>query len=114
VNTPEKITAKQAETVQLGAPLRDAAVDPHPSDFLPATNAGRPGPAGNPHGPHVVSPGIEAIGAAPAAAVEHTPGCAAHRVTAWQCDYGAGLVGVAYCPDCGRRTERPAGNDERN
>jgi hypothetical protein len=37
--------------VHLGTPLRDAAVDPKPEDFLPPTYAGQ----ANPHGPHVVS-----------------------------------------------------------
>lgn len=41
---------------RLGAPLRDAAVDPRPDDFLVPTNAGRPGPVGNPHSTHVVAP----------------------------------------------------------
>lgn len=41
--------------IQVGTPLRDAAVDPRPGDFLPPTNAGEPGPEGNPHGPSVVS-----------------------------------------------------------
>lgn len=35
-----------------GTALRDAAVDPHPDDFLPPTNAGE----ANPHGPEVVAP----------------------------------------------------------
>lgn len=43
---------------QIGTKLRDAAVDPKPSDFLPPTNAGAVGELGNPHGPSVVSPGI--------------------------------------------------------
>ena len=113
---PEQPAARQAtEHLQLGSPLRDAAVNPHPSDFLPATNAGRPGPTGNPHGPHVTHPGIDAIGNADASSVEHADGCPAHRVTAWQCDYySAGLLAVAYCPDCDRRTERPARDNERN
>lgn len=41
---------------QLGSPLRDAAVDPKPSDFLAPVNAGKEGDTGNPHGPNVVSP----------------------------------------------------------
>lgn len=41
---------------QLGTPLRDAAVDPKPEDFLAPTNAGE----ANPHGPEVVSPEIHA------------------------------------------------------
>lgn len=41
-----------------GTPLRDAAVDPEPRDYLPPTNAGEPGELGNPHGPSVVAPGI--------------------------------------------------------
>lgn len=42
----------------IGTPLRDAAVDPRPTDFLAPTNAGLAGEAGNPHGPHVISPEI--------------------------------------------------------
>lgn len=45
-----------AEPTQVGTPLRDAAVDPRPSDFLPPTNAGE----ANPHGPEVVAPGLHA------------------------------------------------------
>ncbi|WP_313816352.1 hypothetical protein [Citricoccus sp.] len=41
-----------------GTPLRDAAVDPRPTDFLPPTNAGLEGEVGNPHGPNVISPEI--------------------------------------------------------
>lgn len=47
-------------TTQVGSPLRDAAVDPQPVDFLPPTNAGADGELGNPHGPSVVAPGIHA------------------------------------------------------
>lgn len=43
-----------------GRPLRDAAVDPEPGDYLPPTNAGE----ANPHGPSVVSPEIHASGPA--------------------------------------------------
>lgn len=45
---------------QVGAPLRDAAVNPQPGDFLPPINAGKEGPEGNPHGPNVVAPEIHA------------------------------------------------------
>jgi hypothetical protein len=45
----------QEGVVRLGGALRDAAVDPRKSDFLPPVNAGMPGAEGNPHGPHVVS-----------------------------------------------------------
>lgn len=41
-----------------GGTLRDAAVDPHPEDFLPPTNAGK----ADPHGPLVVAPEIHASG----------------------------------------------------
>lgn len=41
----------------VGTPLRDAAVDPRPEDFLPPTNAGQ----ANPHGPEVVSPGLHGV-----------------------------------------------------
>lgn len=40
---------------RIGTPVRDAAVDPRPGDYLAPVNAGRPGQDGNPHGPHVVS-----------------------------------------------------------
>ena len=43
-------------TATVGTPLRDAAVDPKPSDFLAPTNAGE----ADPHGPAVVSPEIHA------------------------------------------------------
>lgn len=49
---PEPRFEPQPATVQLGTPLRDAAVDPMPQDFLPPTNAGE----ADPHGPLVVSP----------------------------------------------------------
>lgn len=48
------------EQRNFGRPLRDAAVDPHPDDFLPPTNAGE----ANPHGPAVVAPEIHASGPA--------------------------------------------------
>jgi hypothetical protein len=58
----EPIDARDyAESVLVGSPLRDAAVDPEPSDFLPPTNAGK----ANPHGPKVVAPGIHGVGPAP-------------------------------------------------
>ena len=44
--------------VQDGTKLRDAAVDPKPGDYLPPTNAGLAGEAGNPHGPNVIAPEI--------------------------------------------------------
>lgn len=47
-------------TITHGAPLRDAAVDPEETDFLPPVNAGLEGEDGNPHGPNVVAPGIHA------------------------------------------------------
>lgn len=44
-----------------GSPLRDAAVDPEPEDYLPPVNAGK----AHPHSPEVVAPGIHAVGPAP-------------------------------------------------
>lgn len=49
---------RQQELNVVGTPLRDAAVDPEPGDFLPPINAGQ----GNPHGPAVISPEIHASG----------------------------------------------------
>lgn len=46
------------EPTRVGTSLRDAAVDPRPSDFLAPSNAGAEGELGNPHGPHVISPGL--------------------------------------------------------
>lgn len=43
-------------TRRLGGRLRDAAVDPRPGDASAPVNAGKPGPEGNPHGPHVRAP----------------------------------------------------------
>ena len=51
--TIRPIDARDAATaVKVGTPLRDAAVDPDPNDFLPPTNAG----LADPHGPAVVAP----------------------------------------------------------
>ncbi|WP_329219242.1 hypothetical protein [Streptomyces microflavus] len=49
---PEPVDPRAVEVVHVGAPLRDAAVDPHPGDHLPPPNAGD----ANPHGPTVVAP----------------------------------------------------------
>jgi hypothetical protein len=53
----------------VGTPLRDAAVDPWPEDFLPPTNAG----SADPHGPDVVSPGIHALPPTPIVPGPATP-----------------------------------------
>lgn len=42
--------------IQIGTPLRDAATDPQPGDFLAPVNAGR----ADPHSPAVVAPEIHA------------------------------------------------------
>lgn len=52
---------RNLETQLVGTPTRDGAVDPRPGDFLGPTNAGEDGEQGNPHGPHVISPGIHAL-----------------------------------------------------
>jgi hypothetical protein len=44
-----------------GSPLRDAAVDPEPEDYLAPVNAGK----AHPHSSKVVSPGIHTVGPAP-------------------------------------------------
>lgn len=54
------VDARDAGTRLVGTPLRDAAVDPKPSDYLPPTNAGK----ADPHGPDVVSPEIHGAGLA--------------------------------------------------
>ena len=75
----------------VGTPLRDAAVTPAQTDFLPPTNAGAEGELGNPHGPSVVAPGIhgnEGVRPIRPGAVSSTPATqeaeeTAHTVT-WQ------------------------------
>jgi hypothetical protein len=54
--TTEPADPREVTEERLGTPLRDAAVDPKPEDFLAPTNAGK----ANPHGPDVVSPEIHA------------------------------------------------------
>lgn len=52
------VDPREVTEVAIGSRLRDAAVDPEPSDFLAPTNAGK----ANPHGPKVVAPQIHADG----------------------------------------------------
>lgn len=55
VEEPERpVDAREAARVTVGTPLRDAAVDPRPEDFLAPVNAGK----ADPHGPLVVAPEI--------------------------------------------------------
>lgn len=58
---PTPADPRDLSNVKVGTPLRDAAVDPQPEDFLPPINAGLEGEDGNPHGPNVVAPGIHAL-----------------------------------------------------
>lgn len=60
-DTPPPADPREVESTRVGTPIRDAAVDPQPGDFLAPVNAGQ----ANPHGPDVVSPGIHAHGAKP-------------------------------------------------
>lgn len=57
---PEVPDPRDIEDGVVGTPLRDAAVDPQPGDFLAPVNAGK----ANPHGPEVVAPEIHASGPA--------------------------------------------------
>jgi hypothetical protein len=57
VEHPVDVLSTDAEVnSQVGTPLRDAAVDPQPEDYLAPINAGK----ADPHGPEVISPGIHA------------------------------------------------------
>ncbi|MEU8821806.1 hypothetical protein [Actinoplanes sp. NPDC048796] len=56
VEDPPPADPREVGDGLIGTPLRDAAVDPKPGDFLPPVNAGQE----NPHGPNVVSPEIHA------------------------------------------------------
>lgn len=60
VETPVPVDPRDLENERVGTPLRDAAVNPRPEDFLPPVNAGLEGEAGNPHGPNVVAPELHA------------------------------------------------------
>ncbi len=83
--------------VVLGTPLRDAAVDPQPVDFLAPSNAG----AADPHGPLAVNPEVHASqGVAPV-----VPGDVSGD-PAQQEAKEAAAVGAAASPPI----ERPAGN----
>lgn len=54
---PEPADPREVQTLYVGTPVRDAAVDPQPEDFLAPVGAG----TANPHGPAVVAPGIHAL-----------------------------------------------------
>ena len=54
----EPTDPRGASVRSIGTTLRDAAVNPVASDFLPPLNAGEVGNTGNPHGFNVVAPGI--------------------------------------------------------
>lgn len=60
IESPEPPDPREVTEQVVGTRLRDAAVDPEPTDFLAPINAGD----GNPHGPKVVSPEIHASGPA--------------------------------------------------
>lgn len=60
---PQVPDPREVTTVQVGAPARDAAVDPRPTDFRPPVNAGE----ANPHGPEVYAPGLPGGGLQPTA-----------------------------------------------
>ncbi len=60
VESPEPPDPREVTSEVIGTRLRDAAVDPEPSDFLAPTNAGKD----NPHGSSVISPEIHASGPA--------------------------------------------------
>ena len=53
---PEPADPREVSDQRVGTPIRDAAVDPQPGDFLAPTNAGD----ANPHGPDVVNPELHA------------------------------------------------------
>jgi hypothetical protein len=76
--TPEDTTIavsdpREDKVTLVGTPLRDAAVDPRPEDYLPPINAGND----NPHGLTVVAPGIHGVGPGPIA--PGTVGSAAYQ-----------------------------------
>ncbi|WP_327337395.1 hypothetical protein OG384_14945 [Streptomyces sp. NBC_01324] len=68
---PEPPDPRDVTTTVVGAPVRDAAVDPRPEDFRPPVNAGE----ANPHGPEVYAPGLPGGGqpVAPVSAPAEAP-----------------------------------------
>ncbi|MGW1931878.1 hypothetical protein [Streptomyces sp. NPDC001919] len=60
---PQVPDPRDVTTTVVGAPVRDAAVDPRPGDFQAPVNAGE----ANPHGPEVYAPGLPAGGLQPTA-----------------------------------------------
>ncbi|MFJ2631064.1 hypothetical protein ACIO6U_03745 [Streptomyces sp. NPDC087422] len=60
---PAPIDPRDVTTQTVGAPARDAAVDPHESDFRPPVGAGD----ADPHGPEVYAPGLPGGGHQPTA-----------------------------------------------
>ncbi|MET8765857.1 hypothetical protein [Streptomyces sp. NPDC004658] len=60
---PQIPDPREVTTTVVGAPVRDAAVDPKPGDFRPPVNAGE----ANPHGPEVYAPGLPGGGLQPTA-----------------------------------------------
>jgi len=52
------VDARDVPAAQVGSPLRDAAVDPKPEDFMPPVNAGQ----ADPHGPEVFSTQVHGAG----------------------------------------------------
>jgi hypothetical protein len=49
-----RVDSRDVTEQKVGTPLRDAAVDPKPGDFLPPINAGQ----ADPHGPEVIAPHV--------------------------------------------------------
>ncbi|WP_263165406.1 hypothetical protein [Streptomyces sp. SCSIO ZS0520] len=88
---------REVTTQVVGSPVRDAAVDPLPSDFRPPVNAGE----ANPHGPEVYAPGLPGGGHQPTApaAEPHPAGAPAgggrppqsEPVAVWR-EYAAGVA----------------------
>lgn len=67
--TPEVPDPREVTTTVVGAPARDAAVDPRPGDFRPPVGAGE----ANPHGPEVYAPGLPGGGLQPTAPAAPAP-----------------------------------------
>lgn len=115
--TLPRIDVDSAKThQQLAAPLRDAAVDPKPGDFLPPVNAGQ----ADPHGPDVVSPEIHASeGPTPIvpgivsdnpSEQERRESQAAEQTLIEQKPVGDVVQELADDQAAGRQLEQPAGN----
>lgn len=85
---PEPVDSRDVVEEQFGSKARDAAVDPHPDDFLAPINAGE----ADPHGPKVVAPQLHAAKEQPVRPGEVSDDAA--KQDAAESEHAAEVIGV--------------------